>query len=521
MVPAELLRVALESLRELDEATRPILDAGLLAIGLLTDPAADGSRRVLLPLALIADPPGWFEHHSVLGGASGLVPARLVAVVDALKPLIGVTGGPGEWQLTKGITVVADTDALGAARLTLTVNSSRFTPIGGPAGRLEVGGSFGLSFPGGAPPRPAFDIFIGVDAAATPGRQAAHVAFGAGVQVFIRPASGADIPIYPNAAGLGQLAESAITEALPFILDKLAGLVGHPGVSGQVGTLVATLGDALGVRTGGHFSGPALQAWAADPAAAIVARLPSWSTTVIGQIAGAVNPLLPAGVGASVAGSSLQLHVGVVTILVTPSPLSIAVSGEVSGVPAVSTVGFGVGLSAAGLTALDIEVGPASIDAGGTTIRPFFGVHAGSAPDGGRRAELSLGVGDHTRVGARWRIGDRFDLVVVDASGASDVESTDAAKVAAALLEAVLDVVASFVLSTSAFTTLLNKHVGASTVRDVLRGVVLDNAHPNQLDANLFDPARLLGRRAASRRERGAGGAVGEHRWARRRSRCR
>jgi hypothetical protein len=494
VAPAELLRVALESLRDLDADTRPVLDAGLLTIGLLTEPAADGSRRVLLPIALIADPAAWFTHGTVLGGSSGLVPARLIAVVDALKPIIGVAGDPGQWRLTKGITIVADTGTGGAARLTLAIDSSQFAPIPAAAGRLDIGGSFGLAFPAGAPPQPAFDIFAGVTGAAAPGRQAVHVAFGGSVQVFIRPATGADIAIYPNSAGLGQLAQQAITQALPFILDQLAGLAGHAGVSGQVGTLVATLGDALGVRAAGKFSGPALQAWGADPAAAIVARLPSWSTAVIGQIATAIGPLLPGGVGASVVGSALQVHVGAVTILVTPSPLAIAVSGSISAVPAVSTIGFAVGLSAAGLTALDIEVGPAGIDAGGVTIRPFFGVHAGTAPAGGRRAELSLGVGDHTRVGGRWRFSDRFDLVVVDSSGASDIENTDAGQVAVALLEAVLDIVATFVLQTDAFKTLLNKAVGASTVRNVLRGVVLNDADPSQLDAHLFDPARLLTR---------------------------
>ena len=494
VLPAELLRVALESLRELDADVRPILDAGLLAIGLLTDPAADGSRRVRLPLALIQDPAAWFEHNAVLGGAGGLVPAKLIAVVDALKPLIGVPGDPGQWRLTPGITVVADTGTGGAARITLAIDSSQFAPIPAAAGRLDVGGSFGLSFPAGAPPRPAFDLFVGLDGAATPGRQAVHVVFDAGIQVFLRPATGADIPIYPNAAGLAQLAQSAITQALPFVLDQLAGLAGHAGISGQVGTLVSTLGDALGVRTGGHFSGPALQAWAADPAAAVVARLPEWTTVVVGDIVTAIGPLLPGGVGASVVGPALQVHVGVVTILLTPSPLSITVTGDVDGIPAVSTIGFGVSLSAAGLTALDVEVGPAAIDAGGVMIKPFFGVHAGTAPAGGARAELSLGVGDHTRVGARWKFGDRFDLVVVDSSGLSDVESTDAAQVAVALLEAVLDIVASFVMSTAAFTDLLAKSVGGSTVRNVLRGALLDDADPTKLDTNLFDPARLLTR---------------------------
>ena len=169
--------------------------------------------------------------------------------------------------------------------------------------------------------------------------------------------------------------------------------------------------------------------------------------------------------------------------------------GAVSGVPAVSTIGFGIGLAASGLTALDIEVGPAGDRRGrrGRSGRSSACTRA-SAPDGGARAELSLGVGDHARVGARWLFGGSFDLVVVDSSGVSDVESTDAAQVAVALLEAVLDIVASFVLSTDAFTTLLAKNVGTSTVRDALKGVLLKKADPSQLDDGLFDPAKLLTR---------------------------
>ena len=70
-----------------------------------------------------------------------------------------------------------------------------------------------------------------------------HTRIGsAGVELFLRPASGADIPLVPF-AGLGALSAAA-EAALPFLLDKLAELPGTPG------DLVRTVGDALALRSG-------------------------------------------------------------------------------------------------------------------------------------------------------------------------------------------------------------------------------------------------------------------------------
>lgn len=494
IVPAELLRVGLESMRELDETARPFVDSGLAAIGLLGPAAEDGTRGVLLPIALLADPPAWFAHNTVLGGASGFVPARFIGLVDGLKPILGVGGGPGEWVLAPGVTLRADTDSGGAARLSLALNTGEFTPIPGAAGRVTIAGSVGLSFPAGAAPRPSLDLHAGTGDGSSD-RPAVHVVFRDDLRVFFRPSLGSDLPLYPASGGLGSLAQTvgqAITQALPFVLDRVAAMNGQAGVRGQVGDLVSTIGDALALRSGGSFSGTALQSWAADPAAALVARMPALTVVVLGDLADVVRPLLPGGSVADVVGSDLRIGVGAITAAVTPAPFGIAVSGEVSGVPAIARLTFGLALAAAGVRSLDIEVGPAEIDGGGVLLRPFFGVHAGTAPIGGRRAEVALGLGANRRVGARWLLGDRFDLVVIDAG----VEETDPSQVVLALLDAVLDVVASFVMQTAAFTNLLNKTVGptVTTVRDVLRGVLLDQADPAHLDANLFDPAFLLTR---------------------------
>ena len=79
LAPAELARVALEVVRDLDETARPVVDAALAAFGLLGGADADGRRRVLLPVALLADPVEWFRDETVLGGPNGFDAARLVA----------------------------------------------------------------------------------------------------------------------------------------------------------------------------------------------------------------------------------------------------------------------------------------------------------------------------------------------------------------------------------------------------------------------------------------------------------
>ncbi|HEV7574746.1 MAG TPA: DUF6603 domain-containing protein, partial [Caldimonas sp.] len=75
------------------------------------------------------------------------------------------------------------------------------------------------------------------------------------------------------------------------------------------------------------------------------------------------------------------------------------------------------------------------------------------------------------------------------------IDSTDLEQVALGLLEAVLDLVASFVLKTTAVTQLLAKPVGNKTIQDVLKGAALvDAAGPPALIGQLFDVDLLLAR---------------------------
>lgn len=499
LVPAELSRRGVQALREAlataASTAAPAVDTLLESLGLLGPLNAAGVRRLPLPVALFADPGAWLRHASVLGsGAGAYQPARLVSLLDALRPLLGVpavAGVPGSWKLADGLALTADADPGGAARLTLSLDSTLFTA---PAGaRLAAGGAFSLALPANAAVRAGIELFAGLPGAAS-GRSALHVAVGGTgdgpLRVFLRPATGADIELFPHLAGLGSLAQGA-TMALPWVLDAIAGMTGQPGLRGDIGLLTQRVGDALALRSGGHFNGDALRTWATQPATAFAARLPALAQLALDELASAVRPLLPPAATLTSSGGALQLQVGAFSLGITPAPFAVAFSGTLSALPAVNRAHIEVALDATGLKSLLLEAGPADIHAGGVTLQPCFTVVAGGAPIGGARAALTLGLPGDRRVGARWIIGGDFDLVVLDSGG----EHTALDQVAVALLEAVLDVVASFVVSTSAVDQLLAKSVGGTTVDAVLRGVLLEDAvGPRQLIAQPFNTTLMLPR---------------------------
>jgi hypothetical protein len=493
LVPAEIARLGLEYLRSLDDTARPILDVALDALGLLAAPVA-GQRNVRLPAGLLQDPVGWFRHESVFGSAGGFSAPKVAALFDALKPILGIDGNPGEWNLASGVTALADA-VDGHLRLGLRVDTGVFAPNPAAAGTLVSTGTISLTLPPGIAPQPGVSFGLGLRGAA-PGRRAIYVATDGGVRVFVRPETGADLPLYPNPPGLAQLAAEAVTHALPLVLDALASQTGAT-LPGHVGEIVRTVGDGLALRSGGppHFDAAKLQAWANDPAGSLVAAVPTLTAAALNAIASALQPVMPAGVTANAASGELTVTVGgSVTVTWRPTPFQFTCAATVAGISVVDRVQANVVLDTIGLRSLSTKVGPATIDAGGVTLRPFLAAVAGEAPAAGRRVELGLATnapGTKLVLG-RWNIdGAGLALVAVD----GPTEYTDPQHVALALLETVLDLVASYAISTTPVTQLLANHVGTSTVREVLRGVVLqDVPAPTNLDANLFDPVLLLTR---------------------------
>lgn len=484
--PSLAAHVALELMRRADEEARPLVDAMLDALGMLSGAASD-TERALRPLAgLLADPAGWLRS----AGSLAANPLKIQALFDALRPLMGLSDPPGSpLPIAKGVSLAVSADG-GGARLSIAVDPTKWTAPGGGGARLS--GAIGASLAVGAsgPPRVALEAHLGLDSA-EPGRQAVHTRIGnAGVELFLRPASGADIALVPF-AGLGGLAAAA-EAALPFLLDKLAELPGTPG------NLVRTVGDALALRAGNPkaFSAEALHNWAANPVGALTAAVPSITATGLNLIAPILDDFLPAQVSAS--GDVNELSVAVddlFTLSWRPASSRVAISVPGIPVPGIETLGLTLAISAAGLDELSVALGPADIAAGGVRLRPFASVAAGLAPAGGRRVMVGLSADDTHHFAARWRLdGGGFDIVASDGALATAIATADPAQVALRIVDIVADLVAAVAMAQQPVKDLLDTEVGDQNVRFLLEGVVLDPADNAQLIDGLFDPATLLAR---------------------------
>ena len=231
VTPALFAQAALDVLRRADDTVRPIIDAALAAFGLL-----DAVGDLRLPVGLIQNPAGWLRHAETLGTD----PARLVALVDAMKPLLGLTGDPGELVIVPGVALVAGNHG-GAFELQATVDTAQLgaappTPLG----RLVAGVTAGIVIPVSGTAHVTIDLRVGLDGAG-PGRKAIHVALDDHLSVFVRPESGPDIGLYPTGPGIGAAAGAALdaaSHALPFLLDKIAEQSGN-SLPGHIGTVVA------------------------------------------------------------------------------------------------------------------------------------------------------------------------------------------------------------------------------------------------------------------------------------------
>jgi hypothetical protein len=427
-------------------------------------------------------------------------------LLDALREIVtdAGSGTPGVLPIAPGLALRAAA-ADGRLVLTADIDGTAFT-AGGDVGRLVLGGSAGLSLtPAGDEPRP--DVALSLTVTGT-----GAVQFGVGprpdgtvgVTLAIHPDGGVDIPILPAGPGLGAAAVAGLAQkALPALLDAVAGLdpAGDPAAAGEIaGRVVVKLGDALGLRAGNpaRFDAATLSTFGHDPAAALAARAPAIAAQGLSMLADAIAPLLgTAGAySAKAVGSAVVVTVGPVTLSWTPGSARIGAAVTVpAGLPGVESLAASVTVDATGLTALDIAVGPASLTAGPLTIRPFARVIAGSAPAGGRAAEIGLGAGADSSLVARIPLGGGTpSLISRTGAAATATESTDPAAIALAALGAVLDLAGSVILAVEAVAEGLDRQLLGTTARSLLTGVLLDPAHPDHLDPALLDPSAALRR---------------------------
>ena len=489
--PSLAAHVALELMRRADDAARPVIDAVLDALGMLAGIAGD-EERALRPLAgLLADPAGWLRSE----GSVAASPLKIQHLFDALRPLLGVAGSPGDpLALATGVSLAVSAEGTGA-RLSLAVDPTLWTAAQGVTARLSAGVAASLGVSTNAAPSAGLEVFLGAPGpGVAAGRRAVHARIGAhGLEVFARPTTGADIALVPF-AGLGSLAAAA-EAALPFLLDKLA------GIAGPVGNVVQGIGDALGLRSGNprRFDSAALHAWAVNPSGALTLALPSVASTGLATLAPLVDAFVPASVDVTANANALTVTASGVSLAWNPSSGVVTVHAANLAAPGVNRLGFTVALGAAGLNELSVMAGPAEIDAGGVTIRPFVAVGAGIAPAGGRRLAVGLAVDDTHRFGARWSLdGGTFALTASDGTLAAAVETVDPMQVALRAVEVVADLVAAVAMAQAQVQALLAAQIGAlpaNNVRALLRGVLLADApNPTALIAGVFDPSTLLSR---------------------------
>jgi hypothetical protein len=489
--PSLAAHVTLELMRRADDAARPLIDAVLDALGMLAGAAGDADRA-LRPLAgLLADPAGWLRSE----GSVTASPLKIQGLFDALRPLLAAAGNVGDpLPLATGVSLAVSADGAGA-RLSLSVDPTLWTAAPGVTARLSAGAAASLRVSSTAPPTPGLEVFVGAPGpGVAAGRRAVHARIGAGgLEVFARPTAGADIPLVPF-AGLGSLAAAA-EAALPFLLDKLA------GVNGPVGSVVGGVGDALGLRSGNprRFDSAALHAWAVNPSGALTLALPSIASTGLTTLAPLVDAFVPASVDVTANATTLAVTAFGVSLKWNPSSGLVSVESVDLAVPGITRLSFTVAISAAGLNELSVSIGPAEIDAGGVMARPFAAVSAGLAPAGGRRVAVGLAVDDSHRFGARWALDSgTFALMASDGTLAAAVETIDPVQVALRAVEVVADLVAAVAMAQAPVQALLDKQIGAlpaNNVRALLRGVMLADApNPTSLIAGVFDPAKLLDR---------------------------
>ena len=479
-------QAALEILRRADADAQPLIDAVLDAFGFLSGAAGD-AERALRPLAgLLRDPAGWLRSSGSLAAS----PLKIQVLFDALRPVLGLSGTAGSpLQLANGVALAVAADGPGA-RLSLTVDPSTWAAPAGGGARLSGGIGASLSVHPTGPPAAGLELFLGLAGAAS-GRQAVHARLGAGgLEVFLRPASGADIALVPF-AGLGSLVAAA-EAALPFLLEQLA------GQAAPVGPLVQKVGDAFALRSGTprRFDGPALRAWAADPVGSLSAAVPSIIAEGLTTLAPLLDAYVPAAVSVTATANDLSVATGGFTLGWAPAASQVTLSASALSVPGIDVLSFTLKLSGAGPDEVSITAGPAHVDAGGVELRPFVTIAAGLAPAGGRRVLVGMAADDTHRFAVRWLLDSaQFAFVASNGALAAAVETTDPAQVALRIVEVIADLVAAVAMAQQPVRDLFDQPVGATDVRNLLRGVVLEDvAGPTQLIDGLFDPATLLAR---------------------------
>jgi len=415
-------------------AGRTALDAGLDALGLLTAPAPGQLRRVILPVGLFADPGAWLRVRSDPAGAT-------VALLDALAQVAAPARGadPG-WPLADILTV--NYSAAGG-RLELVADLHLTATVDGRDVAVDLSGglSVGLSAAGASPPQAVFDASATVDGRGLRLRVAPALTLE-----LLLPPPASPIQLYPGGSGVGDALISAAESILPTVLDALAGHRSDAGSSlvKDVGAALFELGTALGLLDAGHFTTPKITTFAADPGAALVARLPALATAGLGALADALDPAASVVVVSTPGLNQARLAFGDggrvhVTFDGSTGTPAVVIGGAIPlGNPVIAQlVVDGIRLTPAGIH-VDARLGPALIPIGAATLRPLVSISAGFGQSASARL-LCLGVAlddlAAESVELRWTLDAQPPVMyAVTRSGATETPVPDPATVALRLV---------------------------------------------------------------------------------------
>lgn len=459
----------LDGLRNSDLGVKPLLDTALTALGLIE--TIPGGDRVLVPPLLFINPGRWLKRDTVAGDATGktIRADRIIALMDALRPFVNLPGSTGVWRIDAGMELRARDD--GGLVLDLSLDPSQFLP----ASDVDFGGSFGLRFASDGSVQPAISTFVGLSGSAT-GRQAVHLSVtGSNARLFLRNSAGTDLEIYPDTAGLAQLATAGIIAALPAALDAIV------NTGSAAGNLLADIGDALLLRSGGSFDAAELSAWASDHVTKLENRWPQ----LLGSGLARLSPALPSGVNVTSSASGVQIQVqnagtagSTVTIGFNASPFSVELGTAITAIPFLQTVNSSLTFNTAGLTNLSATVGPAEIPlTDSIDLRPVVSAEVGSSAS---NPNIAVGLAVDAANTNALMLRYAFDTGSFSLGFGLD----SPAEVAAGIMHFAIDLVGSFIVELNEVKQILNRSVGSTDIRGLLTDVALTSS--GGLDAELF-----------------------------------
>ena len=499
LLPALGLKsLAVAALQLVSPDGRAPLELFLQLLGMLPR-TADDVRHVALPVGLVTDPAAWFAGL-VRSQDLALGPAG-VALLDTLEQLVAPDRDEGDegFPLVEGLRLDYADDA-GRLRLTLSAELEEEVGTGSAARTVTTGLSAGVVLALGLPPAPHVSAEVSVE--------------GPGLRVRVDPDLHVDLlrdgapplPLYPDGPGIGDLADTAAGLLVPLVLDEVAGLASSTGLRGDVGQLVADLGDALALRVDGDFDETAIRGFAQDPAGVLLSRLPALLGAAASALARALDPggtLVRAtpGTGFTTFGVGTQAPDGsepVTLTLDTTGTLPAVVLTADWEIPDVGPVVLeALELSAAGV-AVAARLGPFPVGAGPIDLRPMIEVRAGSRDPGDRMVGIGLALEDSgdRSVQLRWSLDATPPVLgaVTQASTPGGVDDVDEDLAPAWLLSLAVGMAGGILVDG------LDDLLGARAAR-MLRGVVLteaatatDLAVDPTFALDLLDPDAVLAR---------------------------